>query len=150
MATNMNITLCGSIAFLPEMQELKTRLEHVGYDVKLPLEELTDDAGNVISAAEYYAIRHAATKDDTWVWERKAEAIRTHFRKIEWSDAIIVVNPKRRDIEGYIGGNTLMEMGLAFHLSKPIYLMYPIPELPYTEEMRGMRPIVLDAIESLK
>ncbi len=38
-----------------------------------------------------------------------------------------------------------MEMGLAFHLQKPIYVLNPITkEMPTYEEVLGMGPIVLD------
>lgn len=36
------------------------------------------------------------------------------------------------------------EMGLAFHLGKPIYLYNPIPEISYKEEILGMKPVVMN------
>ena len=53
-------------------------------------------------------------------------------------------NYEKRGIAGYIGGNTLIEIGLAFYLKKPIYLMNDVSsELSYKVEILGMRPIVL-------
>lgn len=79
-----------------------------------------------------------------WVWERKKWAMKKHFEKIVWGDAILVLNYAKNNIDGYIGANTLIEMGLALHLDKPIYLLNPIPEISYKEEILGMQPIVIE------
>lgn len=79
-----------------------------------------------------------------WIWDRKAEAIRNHFDKVVWSDAILVLNHSKKDISNYIGANTLLEMGLAFHYKKPIYLLNPIPEVSYKEEILGMKPVIIN------
>ena len=50
----------------------------------------------------------------------------------------------KNGVKGYIGGNTLMEMGLAFYLKKKIYLLNEVPELPYKEEILGVKPIILN------
>lgn len=55
-----------------------------------------------------------------------------------------MTNYDKNDIPGYIGGNTLMEMGVAFFLRKPIYLLKHVPMLPYREEVIGMKPIVIE------
>jgi hypothetical protein len=55
-----------------------------------------------------------------------------------------VLNHEKNGIVGYIGGNTLIEMGVAFYLGKKIYLYDPIPEMSYTEEILGMKPTVID------
>src|SRR3990167_4062096 len=60
------------------------------------------------------------------------------------ADAILVCNYDKNGIAGYVGANTLLEMGLAFHLRKPIYLLNAIPEVSYKEEILGMQPIVID------
>ena len=93
---------------------------------------------------DYYLRRKAATTDTGWIWDRKAEAITAHFEKVEWADAILVTNYDKNDVPGYIGGNTLMEMGVAFFLRKPIFLLRQIPVLSYKEEIIGMKPIVIE------
>src|SRR3989344_6762871 len=52
------------------------------------------------------------------IWDFKAAAINNHFEKVEWCEAVVVVNHEKGGVEGYIGGNTLMEMALAFYLKK--------------------------------
>ena len=70
--------------------------------------------------------------------------MRTHFKKVEWSDVVLILNYDKNNIINYIGANTLLEMGLAFHINKPIYLLNPIPEISYKEEILGMKPMVLN------
>lgn len=140
----MKITLCGSIAFYDEMNKAKIELEKVGNEVKLPPHEIADENGKMIPIKQYYATRKATITTDGWIWDRKADAIRWHFDKVAWSDAILVLNHTKHDVQNYIGGNTLLEMGLAFYLKKPIYLYYPIPEMAYKEEILGMKPVVID------
>lgn len=117
----MKITLCGSIAFFDEMLKLKTQLEQLGHEVKLPPTEEPDGDGKMIPVLTYYQIRKTAKPTDTWVWDRKAQAMREHFDKVAWADAIVVLNETKHNVPNYIGGNTLMEMGVAFYLHKKIY-----------------------------
>jgi hypothetical protein len=118
----MKITICGSITFGSEMLEAKEKLEVLGHEVKIP---------------------QIVARNDAWTEGRKGEAIKKHFEKVEWSDAILVMNHDKREIEGYIGANTLMEMGLAFYLGKKIYLIKDVPNLSYKDEIVGMNPIIL-------
>lgn len=84
------------------------------------------------------------------IWNMKEGAIKDHFEKIDWADAILVINHEKRGIKGYIGGNTLIEIGVAFYQKKPIYILNPVSsELSYKQEILGMKPIVLDGILSL-
>lgn len=140
----MKITICGSIAFFDEMLKLKTQLEQLGHEVKLPPTEEPDEHGQMMPVIKYYQIRKTAKPTDTWVWDRKAEAMLKHFEKVAWSDAILVLNETKREVPHYIGGNTLMEMGVAFYLKKKIFLLYPIPDMSYTEEIIGMKPTVIN------
>lgn len=147
----MKITLCGSIAFYDTMLAVKEECVRRGHEVQLPPVEVRDGDGHMISVVEYYAIRHRAERGDAWVWDRKEEAIREHFRKISWADAVIVVNEEKNGVKGYIGANTLIEMGLALYLRKPIYLWNDIPDMSCTEEILGMKPMVLNgALERIR
>jgi hypothetical protein len=141
----MKITICGSIAFFDQMLAVQKELEKNGHEVKLPPLKIKDDNGNSISVTDYYNLRKAETDDQSWIWQRKKEAIKTHFDKIYWSDAILVLNYDKKGIPNYIGGNTLMEMGVAFYLNKPIYLFQPLPEISYKEEILDMFPIIINS-----
>ena len=139
----MKITLCGSIALYDKMLTVKEQLVKLGHSVDLPPHEVPTADGTMIPVKEYYSIRHRATASDVWVWERKAQAIREHFKKVSASDAILVINNSKNGVDGYIGANTLLEMGLAFYLNKKIFLVNPIPKMQYTEEILALKPIVL-------
>jgi len=140
----MKITICGSIAFQDEILFLKEKLEELGHEIKMWPSEVKDEKGQLIPVQEYYKIRHVAKESEKWVWDRKAEAVLRHFDKVAWSDAILVANYDKNNIKGHIGGNTLMEMGLALFLKKKIYLLNEIPELSYKEEILGVKPIILN------
>lgn len=140
----MKITLCGSGAFYDDMIRLKAKLEVFHHEVKLPPHEMEDADGIMIPVKEYYDRKQTAGDDDAWIWHRKAIAIRDHFDKIAWADAILVANYDKNNVFGYIGGNTLMEMGIAFYLKKQIYLLKRIPEISYKEELLAMKPVILN------
>ena len=139
----MKITICGSIAFHNEMLKTKEELEKMGHEVKLPPSQLKDGNGKPISAAQFYEIRKTSLGSEGWVWDRKEWAMKKHFDKVVWSDAILVLNYAKNNVPGYVGANTLMEMGLALHLNKKIYLLNPMPEISYKEEILGMKPIII-------
>lgn len=73
------------------------------------------------------------------------DAMRTHFRLVEQSDAILVLNFDKNGIKNYIGGNVFLEMGIAHFLRKKICLLNPIPEVSYKTEIEAMEPIIVDA-----
>jgi len=73
------------------------------------------------------------------------DAIREHWGVIQTCDRVLILNYEKHGIPGYIGGNSFLEMGFAYILHKPIYLLNPIPEMPYYEtEIIAMKPIVVD------
>jgi hypothetical protein len=147
----MKITICGSVAFNEKAFSVKKELEELGHEVRIWPSEVKDQQGNLIPIEEYYQVRKKAGENEKWVWERKAEAVMNHFNKVSWSEAILVLNYDKKEIKGYIGGNTLMEMGIAFFLKKKIYLLNEIPEMPYKEEILGVKPILLNGkLEDIK
>jgi hypothetical protein len=140
----MKITICGSIAFYDEMLDIKEKLEKLNHQVKLPPFEIKDKNGNMIPIKEYYTKRKAETDNTSWIWDRKEEAMRLHFQKIVWSDAVLVLNYNKNNVQNYIGANTLLELGLGFHFNKKLFLLNDIPEMNYKEEILGMKPIVIN------
>lgn len=145
----MKITICGSIAFYDEMTKAQHRLESMGHQIKLPPHQVQDEHGQMIPVQQYYQIRKTSDEADTWVWGRKQEAMMNHFEEVAWADAIVVMNCAKNGIDGYIGANTLLEMGLALYLRKKIYLLNSVPDISYREELLGMQPIVLSGDLSL-
>lgn len=140
METKKVITLCSSASHYKPMLEVATRLKKLGYKVKYPF------TADVMRKSGIWEIEHYKTwfQNDA-DYERKAVLMHKHFEKVVRCDAILVTNYPKNDHEGYIGANVLMEMGLAFHLRKPIYLLsQPDKNSPFTEEIWGMKPIVLN------
>lgn len=69
-----------------------------------------------------------------------------HFNKISESDAILVINNRRHDVDGYIGGATLMEIGLAKFLNKQIFILNELPskeKIGYMFEIKLIKPVIL-------
>lgn len=132
----MIIVICGSLVFHAEMRRVERELITLGHEALVP------KSLDLIEAGSFHK---PVTVADRLAAENRYDFIREHFKKIEYSNAILVVNPAHHGIEGYIGGNTLMEMGIAFYLGKKIYLMNAIPTMDYTLEIAAMKPVVLGA-----
>ncbi len=133
----MTITICGSMKFYREMREIKRVLEGFGHTVFVPKEADIEDAVPLEA-------RDDVPSADLVTAKIEYDFIREHFRKINKSDAILVLNYEKKGVADYIGGNTFLEMGVAFWLGKKIYVLNPIPKMNYSVEMQAMQPIVLD------
>ena len=121
--------------FHKEMREVKKALERMGHTVFVPKSiDLMDTSGYV----------HPTEDEERIEAKIEHDFIREHFRKIEQADAILVLNYDKKGIIRYIGGNTFLEMGLAFWLRKKIFLLNPIPDMDYKTEMHAMQPVVIE------
>lgn len=124
----MKISICGSMQALSKMQSLASELQDSGYEVALPN---PDEAKDV--------------RDDAVAWAKvKSSFIREHFAKIDSSDAVLIVNEDKNGIANYIGGNTLIEISHAYAQGLDIFLLNPVPEVSYADEILGMHPIILN------
>lgn len=131
----MTITICGSMKYHEKMRDVKSQLERMGHIVFVPKSiELMDTAGYV----------HPDDDEERVTAKVEHDFIRAHFKKVQDADAILVLNYDKKGIKHYIGGNTFLEMGLAFWLGKKIFLLHPIPDIDYKTEMHAMQPIVLN------
>ena len=95
----MRIVLAGSMAFARKMDEVRHVFEQSGVQVTYP-----HDGGDLSPEA----IRR---------YNNEARA------RIEEADILLVVNERKHDIEGYVGANTLVEIGMAYALHTPIYVL---------------------------
>lgn len=137
----MKITICNSVAFWEKAKDAQSKLNRLGHETLTHPMELEFE-GKMVPVIEYYKARKS--RWDAHIEDLKEWAMREHFNKIIASDAILVLNYDKDGKNNYIGGNTLLEMGLAFALKKKIFMLNPIPDsLSYTEEIRGMRPLVV-------
>ena len=73
------------------------------------------------------------------------DAIREFWNLMQGADAVLVMNFDRNGVKNYIGGNTLMEIGFAHVLGQKIFLLNPIPDIPYYKaEIEAVKPVVID------
>lgn len=78
-------------------------------------------------------------------WEKQeGDLFKNYWNEIKASDAVLVVNIAKNGIENYVGGNALIEMAYAHVLDKKIYLLNPIPQMNYKDEIEAMNPTVLN------
>lgn len=129
----MKLMICGSMHFSKEMLEAKNILESLGHEVMVPsdVSECLEDP-NLNMDLEYCLKTNIDKKD---------------FDQVAKADGIVVLNYDKNNIKGYIGGATLMEIGLARHLNKKIFLMFDPPQekdLRYALEVKVARPLILN------
>jgi nucleoside 2-deoxyribosyltransferase len=123
------ITLCGSTKFYSEMEDVKIKLSDMGYSVLSPEVNETID----------YSLM-----SDTECTEFKKKFIDLHIEKIKRGDLVLILNFDKATYKNYIGPNTFLEMGFAYIMNKPIFLLNAIPVQDTTIEIKGLTPIVLN------
>lgn len=142
----MKITICSSVDFTPKIIELKKDLENLGHNVNIPF-----FTQMIIDGKMTFDEFMSAKEKDGDILLRQAQDIdfiKRYWDYIKNSDAILVLNENKKGVDGYIGGNALMEMGFAYGFGKKIFLLNPIPErsekMHYVDEIIDMKPIVLN------
>jgi diphthamide synthase subunit DPH2 len=134
------ITICASAAHYRQVLEIEKELKSLGFLVKIPKTANVMKRTNNFDVASY----------KTWYkskadYQKKTKLMKDHFKKVLEADAILVTNFEKNKLQGYIGGNVLMEMTLAFHYKKPIFIYNPISEeLGIKEEVYGLHPTFID------
>lgn len=117
----MTVTICGSMSNLPEMLRMYEELSLEGYLVYLPV---------ILGASGYKRTFRVPRKVDIDK-QLKEKLQQLHFKKIEESDFIFVVNPKPLR---YIGEGTKAEIKYAKDRLTPVkYLETPGWELDLLE-----------------
>lgn len=122
--------------FAKEMVDIKEQLQELGHDLYLPFgmdSHLNDNT-------------FVDRLEDNLEWVIKEDIMWRNFDQVAKSDAILVINNKRNNIDGFIGISALMEMAIAFYLKKKIYTLNPYPPFKdhrWAQEVACMQPIVL-------
>lgn len=128
----MKIYLAASSEFFNKLPEIKAQLEALGHEVRLP----------------------STVKDpelEKRVWENSGheahvKLIRKLFEDSEervgkWCDAIYLLNYKKHDTPGYVGGATFVELYIAYREHKKIFLENDIEDGPMYDEIMGFGPV---------
>ena len=129
--------ICGSMTYAKEMLKAKEKLEEMDHIVKIPTdahEIANGDHNHDDLEADYI---HCIDND----------IMRTHFKFIEESDAVLILNHDKNGIKGYIGTASLMEIGLAHYFYKKIFLLQELPhrsEHRWVHEVRIMQPVIIN------
>ena len=127
------IIICGSITAAEEILKIRDELKERGFKVGIP-----EGVKNVELRGRTEVSNTEKAEDKI-----KHDLIRGYFEKMKDYDITLVVNPEKRGVSNYIGGNTFIEMAFVHVLDKQLYVFYDIPDLPYTSEILAMQPIVL-------
>ncbi len=129
----MKIGIVGSMQYTEKMLEIRDQLRKMGHDAFMT------------SLAKPLVGKSNKEKEKIKIYQKNhKDAIRKFWRMMQGADAILVANFDKHGIKNYIGGNTLMEMGFAHVLNQKIFLLNPIPNIPfYKTEIVAMKPIIL-------
>jgi len=133
----MKVMISGSMAFAKEMVVVKKQLEDIGYEVQLPFETEVHIENPLFVENLNDNLQYCINND----------VIHKSFDFITISDAVLVLNYPRKGIDGYIGASTLMEIAIAYHLRKKIFLLYEIPDyntIRWAHEIAIMQPKILN------
>jgi diphthamide synthase subunit DPH2 len=134
------IVLCASVAFYEHVNQLADELKALGFNAVVP-----ETASKMRKSGNYDVDSVKTWLNNPEYLHEKARLMRGHFDKVAGGDIVLVVNDEKHGIRGYIGPNVLMEMGLAFHLKKPIYVLQTTgKEMTNHEEVAGMGSVFID------
>jgi hypothetical protein len=130
----MKIVICGSMSASGDMLRISKQLSQQDHATVLP-----GNTENYTKGAYKYEDGHESFKNKI-----ENDLIRDYFREIRNSDAVLVVNSRKGEIDNYCGGNSLIKLAFGYALEKKLYLVNPIPDLPYADEIKAMEPIILN------
>ncbi len=129
----MKIGVVGSMQYTEKMMALRDQLNERGHEAFVttlapPFVGKTDEEKETIKLHQ----------------KNNMDAIREFWNLMQGADAVLVANYDKHGISNYIGGNTFLEMGFAHVLDQKIFLLNPIPKMPYYEtEIIAMKPLVI-------
>ncbi|MDD5726794.1 MAG: hypothetical protein PHC53_05345 [Patescibacteria group bacterium] len=135
----MKIGIIGSMQMTERMLELKEKLESMGHAV-------------IVSgfASEYVGKSDEEKESIKLYHKNNCDAIREFWTRMQDCNAVLVANYEKHGMPNYIGGNTLMEIGFAYVLNQKIFLLNPVPEIPfYKSEVEAVKPIIINGDLSL-
>lgn len=130
----LNIGVIGSMQYTEKMIEVRDRLIEFGH-------------GAFVTTLATPFIGKSDIEKETIKLHQKndMDAIREFWRMMQGGTAVLAVNLDKNGVENYIGGNTFLELGFAHVLDQQIFLLNPIPEIPfYKTEIEAMKPVILN------
>jgi len=130
----MKIGIIGSMQFTDRMLEVRERLREMGHDAFVTdlHKAMVGKSDEEIEQIKLYQ-------------KNNLDAIRKFWRMMQGADAVLVLNLDKNGIKNYVGGNTLMEIGFAHVLDQKVFMLNPVPDMPYCRsEIEAVRPIIIN------
>lgn len=130
----MKIGVIGSMQFTDQMVGLCDELKKLGHEANMS-KFAAAFIGEDSDAIERIKLEQKYNDD----------AIRQDCEWVKDMDALLVANFDKHGIANYIGGNAFIEMAYGHILRQKLYLLNPIPNMPYYgTEIIAMKPVVID------
>ncbi len=104
------IAICGSMAFIDEMEQIALSLERLGCQALAPVREEHGLDWASLSRPEMISL--------------KTSYVDTHLGKIRRADAVLIANFQKHGTDGYVGPNTLMEAAFAYAVGIPVIFLH--------------------------
>jgi len=134
LKNNMKIGIIGSMQFTDKMVEICDQLKKLGHE-------------GFITVLHKSMIGKNSDEIEKIKLHQKfnMDAIREFWKAMQGADAVLVLNYDKNGITNYVGGNTLMEIGFAHVLNQKIFMINPIPDMPYCKtEIEAVKPIIIN------
>ena len=133
------IVICSSASFYKALFPIQNTLKSFGYKVILP-----KTAHKMKKNNNFDVSLHKTWYKNPQDYHKKKALMDAHFKEVVKGDAILVVNLEKNGVKGYIGGNALMEITLAYFYKKPIFILNDIDENSLIkEEVYGVGSVFL-------
>lgn len=136
----MKIAICSSLDFVDKIKIVADKLVAMGHEVMLPQTAEKIYMGEI----SYEKVMEEKSNGEIVNRGIRQDSLKYYFGKINEAGAILVLNYKKKEIEGYIGGAVFLEMGFAHVLGKKIFLLKNIPKMQYSDEVKMMQPVVIE------
>jgi len=121
----MKIAICGSMAFIDEMEAIAAKLRPRATFVATPVREERD------ASWESLPLQEAVHRKRTYLFG--------YLERIRASDLVLVANFDKAGVEGYVGPNTLVEAAFAHAAGKAVvFLKAPGPQPAQLEALAMM------------
>lgn len=134
------IAICSSASFYKDVLRVAADLRKYGFVPVVPL-----TASKMARNNDFNVKRYKTWFRDPADYKIKTFLMKEHFKEIIASDVVLILNLTKHEMKGYIGGNVLMEMAIAFHYKKSIYIYNNISsKSQFKEEILGMHPVFID------
>ncbi|HVX58880.1 MAG TPA: hypothetical protein VG964_04100 [Candidatus Saccharimonadales bacterium] len=140
------IVICSSASFYEHVNQIADELVGLGYKAVVPL-----TARKMKKTGDY-----DVHKIKTWIdrpedFGMKHDLAMAHFNEIARGDAVLIVNDDKPGKPNYIGPNTAMEWGVAYHLGKPVFIMNGVDkESNFYEEVYGLATVIDGDLKRIK